>query len=135
VVAGCSSSSSGGGNGGVLQAIRAQQHLHSSSSSSSSSDQQRQSHMQQQQQQQGTLQQQQPSTLQQQQPLPPASFTQAEVLAARAHVFGQAQHAPDGKRSGRRALLRPLRGRFIADWYFTLTTPPLPMLEDELEEE
>ncbi|WIA20146.1 hypothetical protein OEZ86_013791 [Tetradesmus obliquus] len=51
----------------------------------------------------------------------------------RARIFEQ--HIGDGRRSGRAVLLRPLKGRHIASWYFTLTGPQLPMLEDDIEEE
>ncbi|KAF6261107.1 hypothetical protein COO60DRAFT_1637012 [Scenedesmus sp. NREL 46B-D3] len=51
----------------------------------------------------------------------------------RARIFEQ--HIGDGRRSGRQVLLRPLKGRHIAEWYFTLTGPKMPMLEDDIEEE
>jgi hypothetical protein len=61
-------------------------------------------------------------------------WSRQEIEAARAAVFET--HVGDGRRSGRRALLRPLRGRYVADWYsFTLTGPQFPMMDDDLEEE
>eukprot|EP00882_Tetradesmus_deserticola_P002186 GHRQ01002337.1.p1 GENE.GHRQ01002337.1~~GHRQ01002337.1.p1 ORF type:complete len:196 (+),score=102.90 GHRQ01002337.1:152-739(+) len=51
----------------------------------------------------------------------------------RARIFEQ--HIGDGRRSGRQVLLRPLKGRHIAEWYFTLTGPKMAMLEDDIEEE
>lgn len=58
---------------------------------------------------------------------------QAELKAVRAHIFEQ--HIGDGRRSGRKAILKALKGRYIADWYFTLTGPKMPMISDDVEEE
>jgi hypothetical protein len=55
------------------------------------------------------------------------------IKQIRARIFEQ--HIGDGRRSGRQVMLRPLKGRHIASWYFTLTGPQLPMLEDDIEEE
>lgn len=41
----------------------------------------------------------------------------------------------NGRRSGRQTIMKPLKGRWIADWYFTLSGPKMPMVLDELEEE
>lgn len=41
----------------------------------------------------------------------------------------------DGLRNGRKAILKPLQGRHIAGWYFSLTGPKLPMIVDDVEEE
>jgi hypothetical protein len=60
--------------------------------------------------------------------------SKAETLRqVRARIFEQ--HIGDGRRSGRQVLLRPLKGRHIASWYFTLTNPQMPMLQDDIEEE
>jgi hypothetical protein len=62
------------------------------------------------------------------------SSSKAEKLReVRVRIFEQ--HIGDGRRSGRQVLLRPLKGRHIASWYFTLTNPKMPMLEDDIEEE
>lgn len=58
---------------------------------------------------------------------------QQELQAVRAHVFEH--HIGDGRRNGRKAILKPLKGRYIADWYWTLTGPHMPMMTNELEEE
>eukprot|EP00879_Flechtneria_rotunda_P018076 GHRR01018948.1.p1 GENE.GHRR01018948.1~~GHRR01018948.1.p1 ORF type:complete len:164 (+),score=43.96 GHRR01018948.1:138-629(+) len=57
----------------------------------------------------------------------------AEIRAIRARIFEE--HVGDGRRSGRKALSKHLKGRHIANWYFTLTQPQVPMLTDEIEEE
>jgi hypothetical protein len=44
-------------------------------------------------------------------------------------------HVNDRQRNGRKAILKPLKGRYIADWYFTLTGPKMPMMVDDIEEE
>eukprot|EP00878_Enallax_costatus_P018732 GHUV01019737.1.p1 GENE.GHUV01019737.1~~GHUV01019737.1.p1 ORF type:complete len:154 (+),score=35.92 GHUV01019737.1:790-1251(+) len=60
-------------------------------------------------------------------------ITTAEIKQLRAEIFEQ--HIGDGRRSGRKAILKPLRGRIIADWYFTLTGPKMHMFDDPHEEE
>lgn len=55
------------------------------------------------------------------------------IKQLRADIFEQ--HIGDGRRSGRKAILKPLKGRIIADWYFTLTGPKMHMFDDPLEEE
>jgi hypothetical protein len=60
--------------------------------------------------------------------------TSGETLEqVRARIFEQ--HVGDGRRSGRAVLLRPLQGRRIAKWYFTLTTPRLALVPDPIEDE
>ena len=49
----------------------------------------------------------------------------------RARVFET--HVGNGRRSGRRPLLRPLKGSWIADWYFEVRPNDMPMLEDPRE--
>jgi hypothetical protein len=49
--------------------------------------------------------------------------------------FRPAACAGDGQRNGRKAILKPLQGRHIAGWYFSLTGPKLPMIVDDVEEE
>lgn len=61
------------------------------------------------------------------------AWTQQELRAVRARVFEH--QIGNGQRSGRKAILKPLKGRYIADWYFTLTGPKMPMLLDDVEEE
>lgn len=58
---------------------------------------------------------------------------QQELRAVRAHVFEH--HTDNRQRNGRKAILKPLKGRYIADWYFTLTGPKMPMMVDDVEEE
>lgn len=55
------------------------------------------------------------------------------IKQLRAEIFEQ--HIGDGRRSGRKAILKPLKGRMIADWYFTLTGPKMHMFDDPIEEE
>lgn len=50
----------------------------------------------------------------------------------RARIFDQ--QIGNQKRSGRKILLRPLKGKEIADWYFFPDKSP-PFLEDEMETE
>lgn len=57
----------------------------------------------------------------------------AEIKQLRVEIFEQ--HIGDGKRSGRKAILKPLRGRVMADWYFTLKGPKMHLFDDPLEEE
>jgi len=54
------------------------------------------------------------------------------LQAIRARVFEL--HVGDGRRSGRRPLMKPLVGGWIADWYIT---PPqhMPLAEDDMEAE
>lgn len=70
---------------------------------------------------------------QQRRPQSPRALA-AEIKAVRAHVFEQ-HTGHNGQRSGRKAILRAMKGRHIADWYFTLTGPKLPMTSDDIEEE
>jgi hypothetical protein len=73
------------------------------------------------------------SSSQQQEPQQFKPLSNQRLQQLRARIFEQ--HIGDGRRSGRKALLRPLKGRHIANWYFTLTEPKVELLEDELEEE
>ncbi|GBF99116.1 hypothetical protein Rsub_12008 [Raphidocelis subcapitata] len=70
--------------------------------------------------------QQQPQQQQQQQQQPE---TLAEI---RARVFGTA--LGDGRRSGRKALAQPLRGKEFSDWYFEIVRgQQAPFMEDDIE--
>lgn len=55
------------------------------------------------------------------------------IKQLRAEIFEQ--HIGDGRRSGRKAILKPLKGRIIADWYFTLTGPKMHLFDEPIEEE
>jgi hypothetical protein len=90
---------------------------------------------QEQEQQQGQEQQQRPEQQQQQrQPTPSPSGGGRETLAEiRARVFDTA--LGDGRRSGRRALMRPLVGREVAGWYFSAYARNVPFQEDDIETE
>jgi hypothetical protein len=77
-----------------------------------------------------STQQQQQQQQQQQRTLPKAEEPLEQI---RARVFGA--HVGDGRRSGRRALMRPLRGKEWAGWYYFSRARQIPFLEDDLETE
>jgi hypothetical protein len=68
----------------------------------------------------------------------PPHVDQAYLAAARARVFDHAPPAPatgpgaGGRRSGRRPLLEPLRGRELNSWYVTADRE-VPLLENQEE--
>jgi hypothetical protein len=63
-----------------------------------------------------------------------SSTATGETLAEiRARVFDH--HLGDGRRSGRKALLKPLRGKEIASWYFMAQGQDIPFLENDMETE
>ena len=52
------------------------------------------------------------------------------IAEIRARIFDE--HVGDGRKSGRKVLLKRLKGKLVADWYAMLR-PALPLLEDEQE--
>jgi len=52
------------------------------------------------------------------------------IAEIRARIFDE--HVGDGRKSGRKVLLKRLKGKIVADWYAMLR-PALPLLEDEQE--
>lgn len=68
----------------------------------------------------------------QQQQGPAGAQEAAESLEEiRARVFGT--HLGDNRRSGRKALLKPLKGKEFANWYFMMQGQNYPFLESETE--
>lgn len=66
-----------------------------------------------------------------------ALLTQSQLPAQACTSFLPActHGSGDGLRNGRKAILKSLKGRHIANWYFSLTGPKLPMIVDDVEEE
>lgn len=63
----------------------------------------------------------------------PQTVRAPTIKELRAQIFEQ--HIGDGRRSGRKAILKPLQGRTVASWYFTLTGPQMHLFDDPIEEE
>jgi hypothetical protein len=69
-----------------------------------------------------------------QQQQPQQDATAGETLEQiRARVFDTT--IGDGRRSGRKALMRPLKGKEILDWYFMLRGQEAPLFENDIETE
>jgi hypothetical protein len=59
-----------------------------------------------------------------------AAQKKESIAEIRARIFDE--HVGDGRKSGRKVLMKRLKGKLVADWYAMLR-PPLPLLEDEME--